>query len=83
MITIENKVLSIVMDRLEIEPNQVSRKSRFVDDLGADSLDLIDLTMKIEDEFSIYIPDEELDGMKTVEDLNHFVFNKVKPSGAK
>ncbi len=67
------KIIDIISEQLEIDKAVIKANSTLVDDLGAGSLDMIDLAMSIEDEFSIELPDDELDKIKTVADLAAFV----------
>ena len=67
------KVRAIVVDKLGVEPDDVKPTSTFVDDLGADSLDIVELIMKFEDEFGVEIPDEKAEKIKTVSDIVKYV----------
>ena len=67
------KVKAIVVDKLGVEPEDVKPTSTFVDDFGADSLDIVELIMKFEDEFGVEIPDEKAEKIKTVEDIVKYV----------
>ncbi len=60
------KIKSIASDKLSISEDQVTDKASFIDDLGADSLDTVELVMALEDEFSLDIPDEEAEKLTTV-----------------
>ena len=62
------RVKKIIVDQLGIDANKITEKSSFVDDLGADSLDIVELIMAFEEEFDIEIPDEDAEKIKTVED---------------
>lgn len=66
-------VKEILADQLEINPNDIELTSSLADDLGADSLDAIDIVMTIEDQYSIEVPDEVIEAMKTVEDIVGFI----------
>lgn len=72
---IEEKVKNIIIDLLVVEKSKVVNKANFIDDLGADSLDVIELVMTFEDKFGITIPDEELDKLGTVEDVIFYIKN--------
>ena len=61
------KVRDIVVDQLGVEPDEVAIESTFIDDLGADSLDIVELIMAFEEEFGIEIPDEAAEKIKTVQ----------------
>ncbi len=65
-VSIEEKVIGIVSDQLDVPKEEISRDSSFVDDLKADSLDIVELVMALEDEFDVKIPDEDYDKIKTV-----------------
>ncbi len=67
------EVKEILADQLDINPNDIELTSSLADDLGADSLDAIDIVMTIEDQYSIEVPDEVIEAMKTVEDIVGFV----------
>jgi acyl carrier protein len=67
------KVKEIVVDQLGVEADEVQMTSTFVDDLGADSLDIVELIMAFEDKFSIEIPDEKAEKIKTVEDVVKYI----------
>ena len=63
------KVKSIVADQLDVEEEKVTAEASITEDLGADSLDVVDLVMSIEEEFDIEIPDEAVENIKTVGDI--------------
>jgi len=63
---VEKKVFSIIVEQLGIEEAEVKPESNFIDDLGADSLDTVELVMAFEEEFDIEIPDEEAEKITTV-----------------
>ncbi|MCC5786834.1 MAG: acyl carrier protein [Phycisphaerales bacterium] len=63
---IESKVIEIVAEQMGAEKDKITRETRFVDDLHADSLDFVELVMEFEDEFETSVPDEEAEKMKTV-----------------
>ena len=63
------KIEDIVVDQLGVEPDEVAIESTFIDDLGADSLDIVELIMAFEEEFGIEIPDEAAEKIKTVQDV--------------
>jgi acyl carrier protein len=73
MASIEEKVIDIVADKLGVERAEVTPESVFVDDLGADSLDLVELIMAMEEEFGFEIADEEAEKMRTVQDVINFI----------
>ena len=67
------KVRDIVVDQLGVEPDEVAIESIFIDDLGADSLDIVELIMAFEEEFGIEIPDEAAEKIKTVQDVVSYI----------
>ena len=71
------KVRKIVAKNLSIDENKIALESDFVADLGADSIDLVEIYMDLEDEFKISVPDEELPNIKTVNDLVSFIDTKI------
>jgi acyl carrier protein len=64
--SIEEKVISIVCDQMGATPDKVTSDTSFINDLGADSLDTVELVMEFEDEFEISIPDEDAEKIQTV-----------------
>ena len=68
-----DKVKAIVVDQLQQDADNVTPNSTFVDDLGADSLDIVELIMRFEDEFGIEIPDEKAEKIKTVSDVVKYI----------
>ena len=72
----EEKVKKIVMDHLGIEESKISLDSKFIDDLGADSLDTVELVMAFEEQFGIEIPDDAAETILTVQNAVDFINNK-------
>jgi acyl carrier protein len=70
---VEQRVREIVAEQLERDVNEVTNTASFIDDLGADSLDIVELVMKMEEEFGIEIPDEEAEKIKTVNDVIQYI----------
>ena len=70
---IEEKVIDIIVDKLGVDRAEVTPEAVFVDDLGADSLDLVELIMAMEEEFGMEIADEEAEKLRTVQDVISFV----------
>ena len=68
-----DKVRDIVVDQLGVEAGEVKIDSTFIDDLGADSLDIVELIMAFEEEFGIEIPDEAAEKIKTVQDVVSYI----------
>ena len=67
------KVRDIVVEQLGVEADEVAIESTFIDDLGADSLDIVELIMAFEEEFNIEIPDEAAEKIKTVQDVVTYI----------
>ncbi len=74
------KVKKIVTEQLEVKEEQVTPEANFADDLGADSLDTVELVMALEEEFDIEIPDEAAEKIATVQAAVDFIDSKVKAS---
>ena len=73
MVGTEEKVKKIVMDHLGIEESKISLDSKFIDDLGADSLDTVELVMAFEEQFDIEIPDDAAETILTVQNAVDFI----------
>lgn len=71
------KIKAILAEQLDIEEDSITLDSLLVDDLGADSLDAIDIVMSVEDEFGIEVPDEIIEKMESVGDITSFVENNA------
>ena len=71
-----DKIKSIVADQLGVDESQVTEDASFVDDLGADSLDTVELIMAFEEEFDVEIPDEDAQKIKTVKDVMEYIESK-------
>ncbi len=71
--TVEARVKEIIVDELGVEADKVAPDASFVDDLGADSLDTVELVMAFEEEFEIDIPDEDAEQMRTVGDAVSYI----------
>ena len=76
METTEGKVKKIVMDHLGIEESKITLDSKFIDDLGADSLDTVELVMAFEEQFDIEIPDDAAETILTVQNAVDFIDNE-------
>nr|YP_009390099.1 acyl carrier protein [Sheathia arcuata]ART65463.1 acyl carrier protein [Sheathia arcuata] len=72
-----NKVQTIVAQQLGVDKNQVTREAHFADDLGADSLDTVELVMAIEEEFAIEIPDEDAETIATLGQAIEFIAKTI------
>ena len=72
-----DKVKEIIIDKLGIEDSKITLESKFIDDLGADSLDTVELIMQFEEEFGIEIPDEEAENLLSVSQAVDFISSKL------
>ncbi|MBU4357112.1 MAG: acyl carrier protein [Proteobacteria bacterium] len=70
---IDEKVIDIIVDKLGVDRSEVTPEAVFVDDLGADSLDLVELIMAMEEEFNMEIADEDAEKLRTVQDVISFI----------
>ena len=75
---VEQRVREIVAEQLERDVNEVTKTASLIDDLGADSLDVVELVMKMEEEFGIEIPDEDAEKIKTVNDVIQYITTHKK-----
>ncbi len=73
----EQKVKDIIVEQLGVNADEVTRDASFIDDLGADSLDTVELVMAFEEEFNAEIPDEEAEKLKTVGDAIDYIQKKI------
>jgi acyl carrier protein len=77
--SVEERVIELVCERLGVNKEQVSRQTSFIEDVGADSLDIVELIMGLEEEFGINIPDSEAEKIKTVgEAIDYIEREKAK-----
>ena len=72
------KVRAIIVDQLDVDEEKVTLTANIQDDLGADSLDIVDLVMSFEEEFDMEIPDDQVETIKTVGDIVKFVEEKTE-----
>jgi acyl carrier protein len=77
-VAIEDKVKEIIVEQLGVEAGQVNPEASFIDDLGADSLDTVELVMAFEEEFNIEIPDEDAEKIKKVGDAIEYIKSHAK-----
>ena len=78
MAAVDEKVKQIIVEQLGVDEGQVDNNASFVDDLGADSLDIVELVMAFEEAFDIDIPDEDAEKIATVKDAIDYIENKKK-----
>ena len=71
--SVAEKVKSIIVEQLGVEADEVTSEASFTEDLGADSLDIVELVMALEESFGISIPDEDAEGIKTVGDAVSYI----------
>jgi acyl carrier protein len=76
----EEKVKQIIVEQLGVDEAEVTPTAHFVDDLGADSLDIVELVMAFEEAFEIEIPDEDAEKITTVKDAIDYIQGHIKPS---
>jgi acyl carrier protein len=76
--SVQEKIKGIIAEQLGVDEEDVKPEASFVNDLGADSLDLVELIMAMEEEFDIKIEDEEAEKIKTVQDVIDFIANVTK-----
>ena len=72
-----DKIKEIIIDKLGVEDSKITMEAKFVEDLGADSLDTVELIMQFEEEFGIEIPDEEAEGLLSVGQAIDYIVNKL------
>ena len=72
------KVRDILCEQLDVDEEKVTMEANITDDLGADSLDIVDLVMYLEEEFDVEVPDEEVENIKTVGDIVKFLESHVE-----
>ena len=78
MSEIKSQVIAIIVDKLNVEESAVSNEASFTNDLGADSLDTVELIMEFEKQFNISIPDDKAEGIQTVGDAIAYIENNAK-----
>ncbi len=74
---VEERITQIIADQLGVETEKITPEAKFVEDLGADSLDVVELIMAFEEEFGIEIPDEDAEKIQTVGDVINYLKEKV------
>ncbi|OFZ23882.1 MAG: acyl carrier protein [Bdellovibrionales bacterium RIFOXYA1_FULL_36_14] len=72
----EERIVKLISDATNIDASKINLETSFIDDLNLDSLDIVELMMKMEDEFGIEIPEEDAEGLKKVKDVVNYLTNK-------
>ncbi|MBI4495659.1 MAG: acyl carrier protein [Deltaproteobacteria bacterium] len=75
--TVERRVIDIIVEQLGVSEEEVTPEASFIDDLGADSLDLVELIMAMEEEFGLEISDEDAEKIQTVQDVINYINERV------
>ncbi len=78
MASVEERVIDIVCENLGVNKEQVQRQTSFVEDMGADSLDVVELVMELEEEFEITIPDDQAEKIKTVGEAIDYIQKEIE-----
>ncbi len=73
----ENKINNIIIDKLGVDGNKITASAHFIEDLGADSLDTVELIMQFEEDFGIEIPDEDAEKILTVQDAYTYISKNI------
>lgn len=76
--SLEDKIKDIIVDKLGVAPDQIKEDAHFIDDLGADSLDTVELVMAFEEEFGVEIPDDDAQKISTVRSATDYLSKKIK-----
>lgn len=76
--TTQDRVIKVIIDQLGVKEEEIKPDASFIEDLGADSLDTVELVMSLEEEFGIEIPDDDAEKAKTVKDVVNYIETKLK-----
>ncbi len=79
--SVEQRVMDIVSEHLAVGKEKLTRQTNFIEDIGADSLDIVELVMELEEEFDIQIPDDQAEKIKTVGEAVDYIEAKIKEKG--
>ena len=79
--SVEQRVVEIVCEHLAVDKEKVTRDTKFIEDIGADSLDIVELVMELEEEFDIQIPDDQAEKIKTVGEAVDFIEKATAEKG--
>ena len=71
--SVDKRIIKIIAEQLDVSEDEVVPEASFIDDMGADSLDLVELVMAMEEEFDVEIPDEDAENIRTVQDAINYV----------
>ena len=74
---IQQKVVDLIVDQLGVDADSVTPQAHFIDDLGADSLDTVELVMAFEEEFDMEVPDEDAEKLETVSDVTNYLKERL------
>ena len=74
---IQQKVVDLIVDQLGVDADSVTPQAHFIDDLGADSLDTVELVMAFEEEFDMEVPDEDAEKLETVSDVTNYLKKRL------
>ena len=80
--SLQSKIFQIVSEQLSVQDGELHKESRFVEDLGADSLDIVELVMELEEEFKIEIPDQDVEKMQSLQDAMNYIGELVSQEQA-
>ena len=75
--SIEDRVIAIIVRELGVEKDEISPEKAFIDDLGLDSLDVMTLAMAIEEDFDIEVPDDDVEGIRTIQDVFDYLHKRL------
>jgi len=75
---VKDQIIKLVVEATKSDASQITGESRFIDDLNLDSLDIVELMMKVEDHFNVEIPEQEAEGLKTVNDVVKYIESKIQ-----
>jgi acyl carrier protein len=81
--TVEEKIKTIISNSLAIDESEITGNASLADDLGADSLDAVEIVIGVEDEFGFEVDDEDAEKLKTVQDLTDYVSRRLRKEGTK